>query len=488
MSGDLNFELGPTQFKFVMSEAQIVMLMSGFGEGKTFAGVVAAIAHAARCGHNIRGCLIRDTFTNLKTSTIPDIKDYLGPWCQFSDGEKKLTIKCTPSVELDLFGIDDHASISKLQGPQYAFAWLEEPAPIFEKANAGLPREVFNLVLARAARQRNTIMRVQITQNPADDEHWTSLLAEEPEEYMVADDGTIIRKEVFTIPRGENFHLNPMARAATQAAFKDDPAKWARYVEGKIAAVYAGKAAVPAYNPTAHFSDKVLPVFKGEGLQFWDGWMHPCCILAQYRAIDSMGGARQLVIHDVLYDEGVGTRELIREQIEPMLKTPKWKDKIRDWRIIGDPSMASPDQTSAKSSPRREIEDKFQSRFEAGPVSWHARQEPLNNAFKVGLNNGNPSILLSRSAVRLHKALKGAWHYKVDNNGNIIGDKPIQNSASSHPGNALSYGIAVLMPYELRKEMKKVAVMDRQKRAMSYGSSNLRRAVPSAPPTPGLMR
>lgn len=240
MPEDIHFDLSPTQYRFVTTDAQIAMLTGPMGEGKTHAGVAGLIGHAARCGRDIRTSLIRDTFQNIKTSTIPDLKEILGSWVRFSDGLKKMVIMTSPKVECDLFGIDDEASISKLQGPQYACIWLEEPAPIYEKANAGLPREVFNMALARSARQSGTAMRVQITQNPADEEHWTSELIEKPEEYMVAEDGQVIRKAVFQIPKGENRYLNPIARAANMAAFKDDPAKWQRYVEGEIATVHMG--------------------------------------------------------------------------------------------------------------------------------------------------------------------------------------------------------------------------------------------------------
>lgn len=431
----------------------------------TYAGVVALIAHAQRCKRDIRAAIIRDTFENIKTSTLPDIKEYLGPWVSVSEGGKKAVIKCTPQVELDLFGINDPASISKLQGPQYACIWLEEPAPIYERANAGLPREVFNMALARASRQRGTVMRVQITQNPADEEHWTALLAEEPEDYMTAEDGTVIRKVVYNIPRGENSALSSVTRAANMAAFKDDPAKWQRYVEGKVATVHEGKKVTPGYDPKIHFSERILPVFKGEALQFWDGYLHPCCILAQYNGIG------QLVIHDVLYDEGVGTQELLEEKVVPMLNSPKWKDKIHTWRAIGDSTLRTPDQGSSKSIPSKIIERLFNCRFEPGPVKWPARKEPLNACFKKLLNGGHPHVILSRSATRLHRALRGGWHYKVDNNGNVIGDKPVKNQ-SSHPGDAFAYGIAVLMPYDTPKKLKKVNEQQRMKRALSYGSGS----------------
>jgi hypothetical protein len=92
--------------------------------------------------------------------------------------------------------------------------------------------------------------------------------------------------------------------------------------------------------------------------------------------------------------------------------------------------------------------------------------------------DGQPAIILSRSAVKLHRALKGGWHYKVDNSGNVIGNKPIQTSEESHPGNAFSYAIALLKPYSPRKEFEKKMDAVREKRILSYGSSF--RASPSS--------
>ena len=182
---DLVFDPSPTQDAFVNSAAHIVMLVGPMGEGKTFAGVFGLIRHAARCGRDIRCALIRDTHQNIKISTCPDIKEILGHFVDFKDDYKKMIIHSQPKVECDLFGIDDQAAMSKLQGPQYACIWLEEPAPIIAKANAGLPRGVFDLSIARASRQAKTQLRVQITQNPADEDHWTEDIFNKPRVYAV---------------------------------------------------------------------------------------------------------------------------------------------------------------------------------------------------------------------------------------------------------------------------------------------------------------
>ena len=470
MPKTIEFELSPTQLEFVTSDAHICQLTGPMGEGKTFAGTIGLIAHAQRCGRDIRAALVRDTFQNIKTSTVPDIKEYLKDWVSFHDGEKKMVIHTSPKIECDLFGIDDQASISKLQGPQYAIIWLEEPAPIYEKTNAGLPKEVFNFAIARAARQSGTILRVQITQNPADSEHWTSILIDDPEIYADFEDpdtGQVFQiiKKTFQIPRGENKNLSGLTRAANFAAFKDDAAKLARYVLGETASVYRGKAAVPGYSEGLHRSKQVLPIDPGQLILFWDGWHHPTCITAQIKPWNQ----NQLVIHDVLYDEGVGTEELIDEQVVPLLGSPKYKGKIKSFRAIGDPSMCTPDQSSVRVVTARIIEEFFKCRFERGPVSWPGRKEPLNHIFKRTLNGGMPAILLSASSTVLHRALKGGWHYKTDNQGNIIGNKPVKN-AYSNPGDALAYGVAVTFPYRILQSHTPKSAAE-QFKAMSLANS-----------------
>lgn len=317
-------------------------------------------------------------------------------------------------------------------------------------------------------------MRVQITQNPADEDHWTSQLSEEPHEYLtlqnpITGEYITIYKDTFWIPKGENKHLSPLTRAAQMAAFKDDPAKWQRYVEGETATIQLGKKVTPGYHPAIHFSKNVLPVYKSGMLQFWDGWQHPSCIIAQYNAFG------QLVIHDVLVGEEIGTKELIEEQIDPLLNTPKYKDQITSWRIIGDPTMRTPDQSSIRSTTAKIVEKRFEASFEPGPSHWHVIKEPLNRCFKRFLNEGRPAVILSRSAVKLHRALKGGWHYKTDNNGVVVGDKPIKN-IHSHPGDAFSYGIAILTGRSAQKKIKKQSIQQRQKRALSYRGGNYSRA------------
>jgi hypothetical protein len=474
MSKTLKFSLSPTQLDFVRSRYNINHLTGSMGEGKTFSGVAALIYHAADCGINLRAALVRDTHQNIKTSTVTSIQEILGDFVTFKDNYKKMYIKTRPSVEVDLFGIDDPASISKLQGPEYGLIWLEEPAPIHERANAGLPKEVFDLALARCGRQKGSKPRLQITQNPGDENHWTTELMDYPEDYMVADDGTVITKRTFHIKKGENIHLTSVQRAMNMAAFKDDPGKWARYVEGNVASVQIGRAVTPGYAANIHFSQKILPIYPNvQCVRSWDGYQHPCCIISQYNPLG------QLVIHDVLTGDGIGVQEMIEEQLLPLLASSKYAGKIPfarksyreepPWRDVGDPSMRTPDQSTARTNAAKIIEQKLQSRFEPGPTRWPNRLEPMAHALKRMINGGLPAVVLSASAVALHKALRGGWHYKTDNSGHVAGKIPLKNE-HSHPGDAFSYLIAMLMPFNVRSDYQRKEKAARMSRAISYGT------------------
>lgn len=465
MGSDLRFDLSPTQAAFVWSDAHIVMLMGPMGEGKTFSGVAGCIRHAARCEKDIRIALVRDTHQNIKISTIPSIKEILGAYVDFHDDGKQMVIHSRPRVEADLFGIDDPAALSKLQGPEYALIWMEEPAPIIEKANAGLPRDVFDMAIARAARQKGTRLRVQVTQNPADEDHWTEEVANMPEIYAEDDfTGAQIIKQVFRIPYGENTHLNPLARLANKAAFKNDPGKYARYVEGRAAPVQRGKRVTPEYNPKIHFAGREMPVIPGAvGLRFYDGWHHPVCLVGQYIP------PGKIWIHNCFWGDGIGVKELCEQQVIPLIMSPKFKGKIPDWRDIGDPTMRTPDQSTTGISAARRVEQAMRTRFEPGPTKWAYRIDPLRTALSTLGPDGAPVIQISQTAYELHRALNGGWHFKSDNQGNIIGNLPVKDKAADL-GDALAYGVARVLPYarQFIAPAKRNPFFNPVRRAMSY--------------------
>ncbi|MCI0469253.1 MAG: phage terminase large subunit, partial [Nitrospirae bacterium] len=428
------------QQRFVFSDATINAIVSGFGEGKTFAGIVSMIYHAQRNGAPIHCAIIRDTHENIKTSTAKSIQQELGSYAKFRNDYKALTIMSNPQVTCDLFGIDDPASLGKLQGPEYALIWLEEPAPMSEKANAGLSEEVFNAALARCARQKGCIPRLQITMNPADKEHWTyRRLIEAPD---VDPDFPLITKAVFFIPYGENVWLGDMKRQAVKAAYKHDIAGRQRYIEGKFADVYRGKKVTPEYNPELHLSRHSLAPAEGlVSFRAFDSWFNPACLVGQ---ITTTG---RLIFIDELRAENCDIRTFVDSQVKPLMESPRWKDKARAWRDIGDISMKQPDQSNINESAAKVIEKAFGTYFEGGPKQWGTMKDRMKYALNRNFG-GLPAIVIGPECYMLDKALAGAWHLKTDTSGNIIRSIPEKNDAYSHIGDCFANAVSVLLPLD----------------------------------------
>ena len=470
-------DLTDTQEAFCQSDAPIVWLIGSQGEGKTFAGFIAMLVHAQKMGKTVKAAIVRDTFQNIKTMTIPSIQDaivfiaenYLIDKApkdkrrflelfKWSDGGKKLT---GIGIDVDLFGIDDLGALTKLQGGEYSFIWLEEPAPMFERANAGLSEEVFTASLSRVARQRGAIPRLQITMNPADEDHWTHKRAiENP--IMRPDDMPDIYTEVFFVKYGENPYLTSLQRQVAKAAFKDNPSLYRRYVEGEFAFVSQGEAVTPEYDPALHRSPLNLEPYPNvRGIRFYDSGHMLTCVIAQIHPITG-----RLIVYDTFTLENAGMIQLIRGLVKPAMAT-KYK-KVYDWIDTGDPALIIREMTNTEMSPAKVIERELNTRYIPGVNDWATRVQ----AIKYVLTN-QPLLLLSKNEELLHKALRGGWHYAKSNDGRILRDKAVKDR-HSHASDAISQGLPRIinsgsfLPLHRQKEILARRVAEEIKTAYGF--------------------
>ena len=456
----IEFNLSQTQAVFVNSDAIVRVLVSSFGEGKTWAAIAATLKHAGLHGP-LKVAVIRDTLENIKVSVVQSMLEALGSSVRFFDSYKQFEIKSNPKVEGYNLGIDDPAAMSRLQGMVgVSIMWLEEPAPIIYKANAGLSEDVYNFALSRSTRG-NAPPLVMITMNPADEEHWTykRLIEQGVDERF-----PLFTKGVWNIPKGENPKLTEMQRQINAAALSGNPELYERYVEGEFSFLQPGIAVTPEYNQRFHRSEIPLQAVKGlPGFRFYDGWHHPAILLGQIYP------GNRLFFLDTLYGDNMDIRQLIEHHVTPLLSTPKWKDKITDWRDIGDRTMMIPDQSDKSQSAHRAVEDLLDTRFEPGPDKWLIRKMAAKGAL-IKSPSGKPAIVVCRNNNLLHRTLKGGWHFPKDNMGKPKSDKPPKNNMYTNIGDAFSYGVGVLLPVVQRKQFRKPASQLKPKRAASYAT------------------
>jgi hypothetical protein len=423
---------------FTLDDNHKFLLGSFIVSHNTFCSIVAMLVHAQRNKKLIRCAVVRDTHENIKISVVRAVQEMFPPSLYiFKNDFKNLIIKSEPHVVVDLFGIDDLAALQKLQGPEYSLVWLEEPAPMSDKANAGLSEDVYNAALIVCARQKDTIARLQVSMNPADQDHWTyRRFLEAP---AVDPENPLITKAVFAIPYRDNTNLPEQARQAVKVAYANDPASYARYVDNKFVAITKGKKVTPDYGTGRYTSERPLEPAPGlEGFIGFDGWHNPCASIGQ---ITHTG---RLVFIDTIVGNNIDIRTLIEQKVQPLLNSPRWIGKCRSWRYIGDCSMKIPDQSNINESAARVIEDKLGGYFEGGPARWTHMKRGVDHIFNTNIA-GKPAFIVNKENRLLDKALSGGWCFKTDNAGNVISDVPLKNS-SSHVADSWANTVNVLLP------------------------------------------
>lgn len=332
---------------------------------------------------------------------------------------------------------------------------------MLERVNSGLSEEVYNDAVLRCVRAQGDYSRLQISMNPADEDHWTfRRLVEAPD---IDPETPLITKKVFWIRPGENIFLKDTARQAARAAYKDDPAAYERYVLGRFAAVYRGEKVTPEYNPAWHRApDPIIPAPGLVGFRYWDGWHNPAVVIGQQTKLG------RLIHIDTLFLPGGDVESLIDTMVLPLMESPRWKNKGFEWRDIGDRTMLIPDQSKKQRSAAKVIEQKLGGRFEPGPSRWPILKTGIKRALNMNIQ-GMPAIYLNPLEKLLHKGLRGAWHYKTDNSGKVVSNIP-EKDEISHVCEGWANGVCVMLPTNYVQDVGslRAAAGKAKKRAQTY--------------------
>lgn len=492
----LTLKLSATQFDFCEDDSRIVWLEGPAGEGKTYSGIAGALRHRQRMveyyerlapGRPVRPmamAIIRDTHVNLKTNTLKSIQRAFPGMFAFRDDAKKMfQVGCDiadlnawyekphddpPSwIDCSLFGMDDLKSLDRIQGGEYDIIWIEEPAPILSNGNNGIRREVYLICAQRTRGTRNpddptdtgVPKRLQITMNPADEEHWTSQEQDNP---------IIEQMSVYRIKPGENRFLSDLDRQMTAKIFEGRSDLHARFVEGKRAKVYDGVAVTPEFNESLHVAkDWILPDPNMEVMRMWDGGLNPSCVLGQ---ITPSG---RLMFLDSMVGQNMGMEQLIETKLKYVLGRPRYQ-RIKRWRDIGDPSLKTPEAANSDYSAAGVIEQKLRTSYEPGVMSWQLRRESLKYIL-TQMPSGVPMVQVSPRTTEGEKinwiknGFAGGYCYKVTPDGRVITDVPLKNMFS-HPCDAVSHAVAHIWfrPKEQDHGNGRSRIVE-QKRAKGYG-------------------
>jgi len=388
---------------------------------------------------------------NIRISVVPSFYEFFQAdtsYVHFKNENKECRIDLAGGfhIDIDLFGCNDPSDLQRLQGASsWSLIWINDPAPMTEKGNAGVPEVVYDHAAYRSTRRSGTPSRLQVDMNYAEETHWTyRRLILEPD---IDPEAPLIVKRVFRVTYDEMQALNEEAMQMAKRVFSHDETARARYVEGKFAEFKPGKEVAPGYKRDIHLCPS--EIWPSPGLTCFagfDGWHNPSCVLGQITT------ENRLIYIDTVRAEGTDIATLLETQVGPLLRSPKWNNKWRSWRICGDRSIGNRDQGNYSHSPAQDIEKFFtqfghgiyKPRFEGGPVTWSEIERTFNYWLIHRSPSNAPMVYLSATNHLLDKGLNGAWHFKIDNSGNIVGTEP-QKTEISHTMDAWANSVCVCL-------------------------------------------
>lgn len=423
----IDFSPNPTQRSFITSRAQADFFSCRVGEGKSTALNWGALYHA-RHNPGVRGAMIRDTWENLRRTTLASFFErfppgVFGTWHE-TNKEWRWASGIADGTILWL-GMDDPKDAAKLQSLELGFLGMDELAPA--EGSGGIPELVFDLGMTRLRQSGMNWYAAKLASNNCDDTHWAYRKFVDP-----GTEGYRLWQPAFA----ENEKNLPAGYyQKIRKAMAHRPDLISRFVEGQFGFQQIGSAVTPQFNEKLHLSNGLSPVRGQELVLCWDFGLNPTCIITQPTPL-----GHWLILQSMV-GEGIGAQELIEEVVKPVLAQRYFGYRFRH---IGDPNGNMREQSSSKSSAVAVIRKELGGAFRGGPVGFYDRVEPLRAVLSRTIG-GSGVVQIDRVRAReVWMSLRGGWHFVERVNG-VLSPDPVKD-IHSHPGDAMSYGASRLFP------------------------------------------
>lgn len=457
------FVANPMQRAFIESKAKADLFSSRMGEGKSAAMAWATLWHTKQ-NAGAHWAILRDTWENLQGTTMQEFFKWFPPGIagSFHHSKREFTWASGLAEGTVLFlGADDPQDASKLMSRELAGICMDEPAPAV--GSAGIDEMIFDIGLSRLRQPGMGWYGMKLAENNPDESHWTYRRF-----VMPGTEGFAVHQP----PAPENTaNLPHEYYAELRRLWQHRPDLIRRFVEGEFGFQTIGKSVTPQWNDKVHLAHGLIPVPRVPLHLLWDFGHNPTCVITQKTPI---GG---WLVLDAFVGEDIGVEELIIGAVRPVLET-----RYKGFALshIGDPAGQQREQTSIHRSAVRLLRKELGGVFRAGPVRPHERIEPLR-AVLSRMQGGRALVQVDRErAATVWHALRGGWHFRVARTG-LVSTVPEKN-IHSHPGDAMSYGAAVLFPMGRMKHPGTGAGVSAPEEAHGWGRAQIGAG------TPGLQR
>lgn len=412
-----------------------------------------------------RWAAIRNTYPELKTTTIKTFQDWFPP----EIAKFKWDIPITSTIEIRLgdgtwvhaevvfIAMDRPQDVNKLKSLELTGAWLNEAVE--------LPKAALDMATSRVGRYpgkreggpswRGIIMDT----NPPDDDHWYYTMAEEEKPQVKLPSGEVLKYSFFRQPpallddgRG-GYIPNPDAENVKNLEggfdyyFQQIPGKtreWLRvFVQGQYGTVHDGKRVYPEYSDGDHCALHDLIVTPGLPILLgWDFGLTPACVIAQYNP-----RGRLEVIEELVAEE-MGIRQFAHEVVKPHLLNEY--AGIHIGASIGDPAGNQRSQQSQELTCIKELRLAGLPTEPAVTNEFVARREAV-----AGLLRRRDGFVLSPKCKSLRKGFNGGYKFERVQ---VAGDERFKDVPSknrySHPHDALQY-IALHIEDSILRKMRR---------------------------------
>ena len=427
----VSFKPNPTQRGFIQSKAKADLFSSRRGEGKSTALAWSCLSHTLE-NPGAKWIFVRDTWENLRRTTQQTFFEWFRPgvFGTYHSTNKEWTWAEGVAKGSVLFmGMDDPKDATNLQSLEIGGIAIDEPAP--SVSSGGIDEMVMSLGISSLRQPGMNWYACKLAENNPDESHWTYKRFVDP-----GTEGYNIWQPV----EAENVkNLRPGyyedMRKEFLAAGRPDLAR--RFVDGEFGFQAEGQAVTPQWNDKLHLALGLTPIPRCPIYMLWDWGHNPTCLISQ------IAPNGQWLFLDALVGEGIGVEELLENAVIPLWQT-RYSRGLHELTHIYDPAGETGEQTSIARSPVRAVRQRLKGTFRKGPVKWEHRREPIQSVLTRTVGGQGLVRVDRHRASALHYALRGGWHYAVSKGG-LTATLPKKN-IHSHPGDAFSYGAAVLFP------------------------------------------
>jgi len=453
---------GSTLDKYYNSTARVAMIMGPLGSGKTFRSCEKALKIMREQKPNrqgirkTRGYAIRNTYSDLNTTTIKDWLELFGPLGSFTAGGMhppthrlrfRLPDKTIVESEMVFIALDRPQAIKKLRGAQVTFFWLNETKE--------LPKEVIDMADLRHGRYPSPVDGGPTWHgmfgdyNAPDEDHWLYELERvtKPKdwEFFVQPGGVFKEMQLDTTtpgkaqlrwtgkwvanPDAENLQNLPKEYYIRGMEGKED--SWIDVnLANSYGVVVEGK---PIYkeqwNDALHVNPELKPIPGIPLLIGLDFGLTPSAVLGQ----ETANGAVH-ILGEVVAD-GMGIKQFVKHALKPILN--------RFYRgytllLVGDPAgnrRADTDEETVFKTLHDMGFDVEEANTNDPDIRWEAVREPLQR-----LIDGRPGFQLHPRCKTLRKGFNSGYCFRrLQISGETRYSDRATKNKYSHPHDALQY-------------------------------------------------